>query len=266
MIHMSPLPRTGWPCLANCHRVDKQKGHLQSFTGDHFLVTFNAAKYCNQQHVRAWGLVAKLQMMRSLGKVHAGIISRPCLAGSYEVHKHSYPLVAGPGAHHAGHLEELCSWYGVECLVTSLEAKELESYCTLQWVDVVEIPSLHPKPVGLVGVMGANDDGEQDEWMYEQEQQRRDNIYGPVNEAFKALLANKGKGGNVKALVSECDRSLEGTKTLKVSLPLVPPLILSLSAHCPALPCHPPCICLHPDAYSLPHPGVSFRTPPLFVN
>ena len=49
------------------------------------------------------------------------------------------------------------------------------------------------QPVGLVAVMGPRPEAEvSDEWMYELEHKAQRDVYSPIEQAFGALLSNKG--------------------------------------------------------------------------
>ena len=141
-----------------------------------------------------------------------GIAHGSAVVGTVTVGTGGQRVVVGRLLERAHALERLCGCYGVPCLTTSLEAPELATLCTLQWVDVTRVASLQAGAVGLVAPMGLKEGDRMDEWMYELEDAA--DVYGPIQEAFAGLLKKKDVSRQLDRMSAEV-KALPGAVRLQ---------------------------------------------------
>ena len=79
------------------------------------------------------------QLQDSKRSVTCGIASGMSLVGSCLLDGEPHPVLTGGLGDQAHALQRLCQVYGVRCLSTSAEARELATLCQLQWVDVAQV-------------------------------------------------------------------------------------------------------------------------------
>ena len=112
--------------------------------------------------------------------------------GTCTVGRECHAVIAGCVLDRAYCLERLCGSYDVGCLVTEVEAGDLETDTELQWVDLTMIPALGTRIVGLVAVMQKHTRDSAEEWMYELEEKEQADPYSPIRRGFQALLGGEG--------------------------------------------------------------------------
>ena len=197
--------------------VAAQKGVVQSFHGDHFVVSFNAVTACAAHARRA--AVTALQLSREARGVglrlglRAGVGTGRCLVGNLGSAEAKGFSTIGSAFAHANVMERLTRVYGEGCQVLAAKRTcvDIATHVRYRYVDVVQLPRL--KGATLIGALLGEANGHDDaakngggagvaaesEWLYIVENTTGSD--GVINAAFTALL--EGKVDEANALLGK---------------------------------------------------------------
>ncbi|WP_287278812.1 adenylate/guanylate cyclase domain-containing protein [Ralstonia sp.] len=198
--------------------VAAQKGVVQSFHGDHFVVSFNAVTACAAHARRA--AVKALQLSREARGVglrlglRAGVGTGRCLVGNLGSAEAKGFSTIGSAFAHANVMERLTRVYGEGCQVLAAKRTcvDIATHVRYRYVDVVQLPRL--KGATLIGALLGEANGHDDaaknggggagvaaesEWLYIVENTTGSD--GAINAAFTALF--EGKVDEANALLGK---------------------------------------------------------------
>ena len=192
--------------------VQREKAHMQSFTGGRLTITLNAATPTPQAVRRAYIIANELlEEDFELGELTCGIACGTALVGNFRTAAGQHCAVAGRLPETALRLEMMCRSYpGASVLTTDCLLEELRVFALSQYVDIVCLPG-RTKPCGILSIVGFKPTGENDEWMYELEGGEKRDPFAVVNSVYEKLLSGEDPNGEaVRGLLQTLPPTSEG--------------------------------------------------------
>ena len=166
----------------------KHRGVIDSFHGDHVVITFNAVVPCTSHQQKAGH--AALQICKAMHEgapkpflgLTIGVATGDAHVGNNGIEGLKRFCVIGPVYNHAQVLERMCKQFKVETLVNQVAFGAMHYELNLQALDVAKLP-FNGKASVLYTICGEKSAGN-DEWMYAMEKEQLGDLNAPVNEAF----------------------------------------------------------------------------------
>ena len=195
------------------------KGIVDSFHGDHILVTWNAASntasFQRRSAICAVAIAEAVKLIYPPGP-SMGLTCGQALVGTLGSKSLRHFSTIGPIYNEAHVLERMCKRYGgeVSVLANSRVCEQLGSDILFQHVDFLQLPSA---PGGtIVTSVEAMVSADADEWMYQLEKCEERNPYFKVNAMIEELAKRESADFNPEEECMEAFNGLTGAQQARV--------------------------------------------------
>lgn len=170
------------------------RGIVDTFHGDHFVVTFNAASHTGTHVVKA--AAAAMKMIATTEGLTVGIASGVAIVGNFGTSSLRKFCTIGSVYHHATVLQRLTKMLpGSKCLIPETSFPDVENAFYYKVLCAVLLP--HGKRrvavANVESTITQPDDAKDNEWLYAVKQQESSNPFAAENAATMARIASSAE-------------------------------------------------------------------------